>query len=116
MHKLLIVFAALGLGVALCGCADFKAPVCPPKALFYTHYKAPLMTDYKGDDLGTRKGSSSSRYFRIPLRFDPDIAWSDAAIQRAAKNGKITTVKGADYEYLNVLWIYKEFTVHAYGD
>ena len=110
MQRSLLILAALLVVAGLSGC--LRAPVVPPQAFVYTHFKAPLETHYTGDDLGTRKGTAKTHCFR----FYVDFAWADSAIKAAAKDGDITVVKGADYEYMNILGIYQEFTVYAYGD
>ena len=115
MKRYLLIFAILGVVMGLSGC--FSTPVRPPGGLLYTHYKAPLETDYEGQGFGTREGKASTQYLLIPLIFvNPDFAWDDAALHRAAQSGGITTIKAADYEYLSVLGIYQKFTVVAYGD
>ena len=102
---------------ALAGCATPRnAPVIPTSALFYRHYKAPLDVNYQGEGFGTKTGTSTARYLFVPWPLPIDIAWDDAAIKKAADDGNITTVKGADYEFLQVIGLYAEVTVHAYGD
>lgn len=112
MHKALLILAALLVVSGLTGCASLRAPVVPPRAFIYTHFKAPLQIHYDGSDLGTKKGTAKCQYVNVYL----DFAWAESAIKEAAKDGNITVVKGADYEYMNVLGIYQEFTVYAYGD
>jgi len=108
--------------MALAGCvtAPENAPVIPPTGFLFTHYKAALQTNYQGSGFGTRKGSASTHYLLMPLPLIPfpglDFAWGDAAIRKAAADGGITTVKGADYEFMSILGLYAELTVHAYGD
>ena len=117
MKRPLLIFAVLSLAAGLNGCRSFTAPVKPPAGILYTDYKAPLMIDYKGGSFGSKKGNSTSRYLRIPNPWvQADFAWSDAAMRSAAMEGGITTIKGADYEFLNVLGIYQQFTVYVYGD
>ena len=100
----------------LCGCGGPQAAVVPPRAFIYTHFSAPLKTDYTGGDLGTKKGTTTCRYILVPWPVDTDVAWDEAAMRRAAREGNIAHVKAADYEYMSVLGIYQEFTVYAYGD
>ena len=116
MQKALLILAALLVVNGLIGCAGPRAPVVPPIAFVYTSYKAPLMTHYAGSDLGTKKGTAKCQYILQPFFIPFDVSWGDGAIRQAAKDGGITTVKGADYEYMSVLGIYQEFTVYAYGD
>ncbi len=115
MKKLLLVFAVLSALALGGGCAFPRAPVVPPIGWLYTNYKAPLMTDYNGTELGPKKGAAKTQYLLIPSLW-MDIAWGDAAIKRAVEDGGITNVKAADYEFMQILGMYAEFTVHAYGD
>jgi len=118
-RKCLLVFAVLALAGLMCGCAGVRmvnAPVVPPVGWLYSDYSAPMEVNYQGSDLGTRKGSAKTQYILIPFPIAFDIAWGDAAIQEAAEDGGITTVKGADYEFMQVIGLYAECTVHVYGD
>jgi len=112
MQKALLILTALLVVSGLIGCVGPRAPVVPPIAFIYTNYKAPLQTHYAGTDLGTKKGTAKCQRIWYWL----DVSWGDNALRQAAKEGNITTIKGADYEYMSVLGIYQEFTVHAYGD
>jgi hypothetical protein len=100
------------------GCVAFDAPVKVPGGLLYQHTRAPLQTDVEGLDLGTRSGSAKTRYIRVMLPWPADftIAWEDASIAAAARDGGIETVKHVDYEVLSILRTYVELTVHVYGD
>jgi hypothetical protein len=105
----------------LSGCVAFEAPVQVPGGLIYQHTKAPLQTDVDVVDLGTKHGTAKTQYVDNPiLRLfgGPPlaVAWNDASIAEAARNGGIETVKHVDYEIFRVLGVYIEFTVHAYGD
>ena len=113
----------IGLPVAVCllclslGCSFYKAPVMPPPGLIFAHYRAPLMVNFKGVDLGSKVGQAKSQHlYVIPLWSPFSIAWGDEAIRQAAQNGGITTVKGADYEFMSVLGFYVEMITYAYGD
>ncbi len=115
MKKILLVLAVLSLLLIGSGCAAVRAPVVPPIGWLYTSYKAPLMTDYHGTELGSKKGTAKTQYLLFPWIW-LDFAWGDAAIREAAEEGGITNVRAADYEFMQVLGTYAEFTVHAYGD
>jgi hypothetical protein len=109
------LFAVLGCALVLSACIS-SAPVQPPRGLLFTNQQAPLMTDFDETRLGPKHGKASVRYFRDPLFTGLDFAWDDACLRAAAKNGNITTVRHADYEFLSILGIFARFTVHAYGD
>jgi hypothetical protein len=111
--RCLLVLAAVA---ALCtGCVAWKAPVVPPSGAIYTHYKAPLTLNDQPAPLCEKSGKSSTSYLAL---FYPaySVAWADAAIETAAKEGGLQKVHYADYEVLSVLGIYAEFTVRVYGE
>ena len=108
-----VTFAILAL---VPGCVGCKAPVVPPRGWLYTNYQAPLEVNFHGSDFGSKTGSSKTQYLFVPWPIAVDIAWGDAAIRKAASDAHITTVKGADYEFMQIMGLYAEFTVHAYGD
>ena len=97
------------------GCSTFRAPVQPPVGALFTNYKAPLIVNADGNVLGPKKGTAKVRYLYAYL-FPVDIAWGEAGLREAARDGDITTVRAADYEYLSVLGLYQEFTVYVYGE
>jgi hypothetical protein len=100
-----VVFVAAGL----VGCG-VVAPVVPPIAAVYTSVNAPLDTDLQDTKLGPKKGEASCMSI-LGL-----VAVGDASIREAAKNGGITTIQSADYNYVNVLGVYQEFTTIVYGE
>jgi len=114
MKHILLIFALalITMGVG-CGGIPPQVPVRPPIALLFTNYKAPLITNCDATDFGTKKGSASTRAFALSYFH---FGWGDADVRTAAKDGNITNVKAADYEYVNVLWLWQQFTVIVYGD
>ncbi len=118
-------FYQWGLLAALClvplaaGCSSPLAscPVVPPVGFIYEHTKAPLSVNYNDTLVNPGKtGSVKTRYIcGWPIIFNSSFAMDDASIQAAARAGGIDEVAYADYEMMNVLGIYSEFTVHAYG-
>ncbi len=115
MPRALLILSALLIVGGLTGCGVI-APVVPPRAALYTQFKAPLKIHYEGTDLGAKKGTAKCSSIGILCWPFGDVAWGDSGIRAAAKDGDISVVKAADYEYLNVLWVYQEFTVHVSGD
>ncbi len=113
--RVVLIIACL---FAVAGCANsLRAPVRPPGGLLFTNYQAPLTTNFSETSRGAKVGTGEAMYLRIPLIFvNPDLAWGDASIQTAARNGGITTVQYADYEYLTVLGIFSKVTVRVHGD
>ena len=118
MRNLLLVFLLLAVLVSIGGCGSLKTPLQPPGGFVYTRYKAPLSLDFDGTVLGSKTGSSSTRYFMIPFIY-ASFAWDEAdvahALMDAQYRGGITEVTHANYEYLNVLGIYAQFKVEAHG-
>jgi hypothetical protein len=92
--------------------------VQPPGGALFTWVKAPLETDFSATPVGTKIGTSETRYLYIPNgnNLPLSFAWGDAAVKAAAADGGITTVHYADYEYLNILGVYNQLTVRVYGD
>ena len=118
--RALMRVAALGAGLVSAGCASYGTEVMPPGGAIYSHIRAPLTTDFHANPVGavTKKASSSAtKFLHIPLGGLPlSFSWDSAAIQKIAADGGISTVSYADYEFLNVLGIWSEFTVHVYGN
>lgn len=117
------LFATLVLlGSVGCSAIPVRAPVVPPGGGIYTHYRAPLQTEFANDGLGTnvspsrKHGESDSRYIWIPLYFPFTFGFGDASIESAAQRGNISTIHYADYEYTSVLSIFAETKVIVYGE
>lgn len=103
MNKLMI--AAVGL-VALCGCVS--APFVPPVGIV-SEVKAPLSTDGNWK-VGMKSGSASSQCI-LGI-----CAVGDCSITAAAKNGGLKRVDYVDYKYDNIIGIWQQVTVTAYGE
>jgi len=127
MRATMCLFAVAALAVLCSGCSTlgahdprllaWKAPVIPPGGLIYTHYKAPLTGDVNGVQVGANKtGKATTRYIAYPFSRILSVAWADASIKEAARNGGLTKVEYADYEGLWVFGVYAEFTVTAHGE
>ena len=95
--------------VFLAGCG-YQAPVMPPRAALYSRITAPMDYDMGGEKVGTKTGRASSNQV-LGL-----FAWGDASTQAAAKNGSITKIDHADYEYMNVWFFYARFTTIVIGE
>lgn len=107
MSRLSGLLAALLLTT---GCAFYSAPVVPALGWAYTNTQAPLDVDYDQTQLGSKTGRASvSSVLGL-------FAWGDASTTAAARDGGITTIRHADYEYLNVLGVYTTFTTVVRGD
>ncbi len=107
-RKIVAMAGALAITVGLSGC--LVAPVMPPMGAVFTDYKAPLDWDQQASQVGAREGRSETMSI-LGL-----VALGDGSIREAARDGGITTIHGADYEYFNVLGIYQRYTTIVYGD
>ena len=109
--------AALAALVLLCGgCFRWQAPVKPPIGLLYTHYSAPLSADGTNFAVDGPQGKSYTMAIREPFFTGQGVAWAQAAIQEAARQGGLTKVHYADYEMKEILSVYSRFTVTVYGE
>ncbi|MBI1291740.1 hypothetical protein GC173_10925 [bacterium] len=119
-----LMAAACVLGMGLVGCGGrlasremMKAPVVPPPGVLVTMYKAPLDFNF-GKEGGTkaensRFGQSETHYIGI---WFIRIAWGDGSLDTASKQGGISNLSYADYEYLNILGVYQNVKFNAYGE
>lgn len=109
MKKLVLFSTLAALAVlALTGCV--RAPFVPPTGMAFSELKAPLDVDFQNTDIsGLKKGSAETTSI-LGL-----VATGDASAQAAAKNGGITEILHADYEYYNVLGVFQRTTVIVYG-
>jgi hypothetical protein len=106
------VSAALGLASLAwigAGCAMGQAPVVPPPALVQS-YHAPLDIDHDESQLGAKRGTS------VATTILGLVTWGDAGTHAAARQGGITTIRSADYEFFTVFGIYSTYTTIVYGD
>jgi hypothetical protein len=112
-RRLLLPLATL----LLCsGCSTWRAPVEPPRGALFTQYRAPLTADVSNVPVSGKTGVASTMYVRDIILTRQNIAWDDASIDKAARNGGLSKVHYADYEILEVLGIFGEFTVRVYGE
>lgn len=103
--------ALLALALGGLGCAGvYQAPVMPPGGAF-TNVNAPLDTDVEPSTMEGSKRGEASTHNILGL-----VAWGDASIAEAARDGEIQSVEHADYEFLNVLGIYSQFTTVVEGE
>ena len=113
---LVALLAASGCGA--CG-TYLELPVIPPQGILFSSVKAPLSVHVRTAAAGsaaTKSSQSSTSYIRDILITGFDIAWDDAAVADIARRGGISTIAYADYELLNVLGVYRRFTINVYGE
>ena len=105
------LIVACALCVVMTGCAGFaRAPVMPPPAAVFTHFKAPLDVDFDKTTMGTKVGRAKTTAI-LGL-----VSTGDASTQAAAMNGGIQVIHHADYEMFNLLGIVSSFTTIVYGE
>jgi len=100
------VLVAAAACVTMVGCVS--APFQPPCGLVAVT-KAPLSTDGNWA-AGSKSGSSTAKSVLCLY------AWGDCSVTAAARNGGLKRVDYLDYSYLNVIGIWQEVTVTAYGE
>jgi hypothetical protein len=120
MKKIVTFFSLLLLlACLLTGCAmNFTSPVRPPHGILFSQYSAPLTKNLDNTITGTKLtkvSQSSTHYFRDIIFTGLDISWGDASIDTIARMGGLKQVYFADYELLNVLGIYAQYTINVYG-
>jgi hypothetical protein len=107
------------------GCATrAHMGVMPPTGWIFTHYRAPMrlrMGEAASVPCGgnLKQGSTTVRALTLPLPHTFNligVGWGDAELDAAARNAGITTIYYADYDWLEVLHIYRRATVHVYGE
>jgi hypothetical protein len=108
MSNWLRSIASLSLLTLASGC--FVAPVIPPTGLLFTLVEAPITTTYKDTTIGPLKGESTSHQ-ALWL-----VAFGNAGVAEAARNGRIDRVNHVEYRYMNLLQLYQGFTIIAYGE
>jgi hypothetical protein len=107
MMELRFVLASLvAATLVLGGCIG--APVVPPVGMVYSDFDAPLGAGPR--DSGSKTGMSSvTAILGI-------ISTGDGSVDAAARDGGISTVKGVDYHFTNVLGVYQRYTTVVHGD
>ena len=109
MRRIAVPLALVAL-LASAGCVYYTAPVMPPPGLFFTSIQAPIDTDMQSTPIGKKMGTAST------VGVLGLFAFGDASVATAAQNGNLSRVEHLDYEYLNVLFLFQQFTVKAYGE
>jgi hypothetical protein len=114
VHRLLLSIAVGLIGVACA--APIRAPVVPPAGAFFSDIQAPLTLDYTSTQAGSKRGEASTIYVQDPIFTGIAISWGDATIKAAARQGRITEIRYADYRVLRVLGFFVRYTTLVYGE
>ncbi len=104
-----LVAAALILGIS--GCApQYRSPVVPYTGGWFNQTGFPVDIKYKdGNSIGPKEGRAKSSQVLFL------IAWGDASIATAAREGGISTVDHVDAEVFNILGLYSTYETIVYG-
>lgn len=117
--RVTLLIIALVVVMACSGCGlQYTTRVRPPQGLLFCQFKAPLTIDMDNTQAGaqmTRVSQSSTYYFRDFIFTGMDFSWGEVDFDTLAKMGGLKEIYFADYELLNVLGIYAQFTIHLYG-
>ncbi|MHC5034149.1 MAG: TRL domain-containing protein [Planctomycetota bacterium] len=108
---LAVVFLCAG-----CGALRWQAAVKPPIGVLVTQYRAPLTANVAHVPVCQKMGKVSTLYVWDVLITGQDLAWDDASIDAAARQGGLSKVHYADYELMSVFGVFGQFTVRAYGE
>ncbi len=83
------------------------------QGLLYTHTISPLSTNMDRTPTASRTGSGKVKH----LQYYTSVTWDSNAIGRIANESGIETIYFADLETHSVLLgIWRQFTVHVYGE
>jgi hypothetical protein len=108
MKRLLLL--AIVASAAVLGQGCLVAPVIPPYGIIFSDLKAPLDIDMNNTPVSSKSGRAMTTSI-IGL-----VATGDASINTAARDGGLTTIHYADYEYKNLVGIIQNYTTVVYGD
>ena len=95
-----------------------KTPLSPPPGFIYDHIQAPLDLNYHDDVIAKpgKVGESKTQYVSLWILAPVlSFGWGDASVDSAAADGGIKEVQHVDYERKQILGVYSEFTIRAYG-
>lgn len=107
MLKTVSIFTVISIAALLMsGCAAYV--ISPVTGGFYTDVKIPGAVT--SNDSYSKSGTAEMTSI---LGF---VAYGDASISAAMKNGGITKVHHTDYQAFSVLGLYAKFTVIVYGE
>ena len=77
----------------------------------YTNVRVPMSSEFRNTKTVTKSGEATTRSVAWL------VAWGDAGLQSAAKNGQLATLEYADCAFLNILFgLYMSNTTIVYGN
>ena len=95
--------AVLALALALTGCTA---------GILYTHTTVPLTRDFHPTPAAGGEALNDIKHIQFPY---VGVAWGDISFGDLAKEKGLKELYYADLEYLSVLTIWRQYTVHLYG-
>lgn len=103
----LLTLALLVLAAPLSGCIPVVATTSGPLGPVYTSTSGPLLAT---------SNARSSKVGRAESTGILGVAFGDASIAAAQRNGGISTIHHVDYEVTWVLGVYAKYTTVVYGE
>jgi hypothetical protein len=103
MRTLTLITTALAMGLVLAGCTA---------GILYTHTVRPLTLNQQTTPATGAEGEGKIKHIQLPY---VGIMWGDTALGDVAKEKGLQEIYYADMEYLSVLTIWQQSTVHIYG-
>ncbi|MEM7260504.1 MAG: TRL domain-containing protein [Planctomycetota bacterium] len=103
-------------GLLLAGCSISRVPFHPAPGFVFTNVDAPLTLDLRGQSRGTKMGTSSAYFVGFPLLPVLSVGIGDASLEAAMAEGGLTRVHYADYHQFQILGVFGNFEIRAYGE
>ena len=103
------------------GCGpSLNASVIPPRGLLYTNFKAPLTINFKDTNMGEKQGVKKTTLINIPTFYLPvqvplDFDFGKVGLKETAEKADMKSIDYIDYEYTNILGVYKSLEVIPHG-
>ena len=80
--------------------------------ILYQHTVTPLTINHRAEPAAGIEGENDIKHIQLPY---VGIMWGDAALGDIAREKGLQELYFADLEYLSVLTIWRQYTVHLYG-
>jgi TRL-like protein family len=103
MRTLTLTTAAIAFTLVFAGCTA---------GILYTHTVTPLTVNQLQTPITETEGRSDIKHIQFSYF---GIMWDDAALGNIARAKGMQELYFADLEYLSVLTIWRQYTVHLYG-
>jgi hypothetical protein len=92
-------------------CLTLLAALALTGGCVYSDFRVPLSREFRSTGVVTKQGEATCRSVAWIA------AWGDAGLQKAATNGKLTSIEYADRSFLNILFgLYMSNTTVVYGN